>query len=172
MNASKLLRVTVLTIAMSLLIAACDSDGAELSTTTSSLLTDSDGTQTTTTTTPVSESTTTTGFTGQAVEGSEVVARQSTDDGDVLYIVIPQGAYTDVDLENFVGDLLEEEIVTWGAEIFDDALAADAYQKAEADRTEDEVELISGHHFVSILHGDTIRFQGPFEESGEFVIGS
>lgn len=172
MKLTRVLRVTALAMAMSLLVAACDSDDVDLSTTTSSLLTDGGSETSTTTSLAPDGSTTTTAPENTIGDSYEVVARESTDAGDILYIVIPQGAYTDVDLENFVGDLLEFEIVTWGAEIFDDALAADAYQKAEAERSEDEVALIEAHHFVSVLQGDTIRFQGPYEDAGEYVIGS
>ena len=38
--------------------------------------------------------------------------------GETLYIVIPEGAYTDVDIENFVVGLVDSGEVTYGAEIF------------------------------------------------------
>jgi hypothetical protein len=160
---------------LGLVLTACDDQAADLSTT-SSLLTQGSGPiggEQPTTTTPA-ESAVTSGsiLVGDSVDSYEVVARESTADGEILHIVIPQGAYTDVDLENFVGDLLESGAVTWGAEIFDDVVAADAFRKAEAERTEDEVALLEQHHFVSLLNGNTIRYQGPFEESGEIAIGS
>ena len=82
---------------------------------------------------------TSTTLVGEAVGSYEIVAREPVTDGEVVYIVIGPGAYTDVDLENFILDLYEQGIATYGAEIFNDAAAADAYLKAEAERTAEEV---------------------------------
>ena len=160
-------------LALSLLSVACDGEEAAL-TTTSSLVTDpgEEGSPTTTTTVaPPGEGASTT-LVGEAVGSYEIVAREPVTDGEVVYIVIGPGAYTDVDLENFILDLYEGGIATYGAEIFDDAAAADAYLKAEEDRTAEEVALIELHHFASLVGGTIIRFQGPFTDSGEFVLGS
>ncbi len=168
-------RIVVLSFFLVLATAACDNAVVDLATT-SSLIGDGAGVSQSTTTTPpgpTTTSTTTVGvLVGSAVDSYEVIARKSSGAGEVLYIVIPQGAYTDVDLENFVGDLIENGAATWGVEVFDDVLAAEAYQKDEAARTDEEKTLIEQHHFVSLIDGDTIRYQGPFEASGEFVIGS
>ncbi len=161
-------------LVLGLVLSACDDATVDLSTT-SSLLTqvpdDTAGEQSATTT---SEATGTTSpvLVGAAVDSYEVIARESTNNGEILYIVIPQRAYTDVDLENFVGDLIESGAATWGVEIFDDVLAVDAFRKVEAERSEEEVTLLEQHHFVSLVNGNTIRYQGPFEESGEIAIGS
>ncbi len=171
MNLPKITRVLAGLVVMALFLSACDSEEAEL-TTTSTLVTEAPAPADSTTTTVAPSEATTSTTVGSSVASFEVVAREAGDAGDIVYIVIPQAAYTDVDMENFVGDLLEDGIATWGAEIFDDIVALEAYQKDEADRTEEEVELIDQHHFVSLVNGDTIRFQGPFEASGEILIGS
>ena len=171
MNLPKITRVLAGLVVMALFLSACDSEEAEL-TTTSTLVTEAPAPADSTTTTVAPSEATTSTTVGSSVPSFEVVAREAGDAGDIVYIVIPQAAYTDVDMENFVGDLLEDGIATWGAEIFDDIVALEAYQKDEADRTEEEVELIDQHHFVSLVNGDTIRFQGPFEASGEILIGS
>lgn len=170
---SRTFRLAMLLLVMSAAVAACDSSDANL-TTTSSLVTEP-GSVGSTTTAPETVSTTAspaTTLVGETVTSYEIVARESTDNGDVLHIVIPQGAYTDVDMENFVGDLLEAGVITWGAEVLDDATAADALLKPEADRTAEEVELLDQHHFLSVVGANTIIFRGPFEESGQMVIGS
>ena len=158
---------------MTVVIAACDGGEAER-TTTSVLITEPTEPAVTTpdTTAPGDEESTTSVLRGQAIESWEIVGRESADEGETLYIVIPPGAYTDVDLENFVLDLYEGEVATWGAEVFDDANAVDAYRVPEEDRTEAEQELVDGHHFVSLVEGSIIRFQGPFSSSGEYPIGS
>ncbi|MCH8984235.1 MAG: hypothetical protein IH943_09095 [Acidobacteria bacterium] len=171
MNLPKITRVLAGLVVMALFLSACDSEEAEL-TTTSTLVTEAPAPADSTTTTVAPSEATTSTTVGSSVASFDVVAREAGDAGDIVYIVIPQAAYTDVDMENFVGDLLEDGIATWGAEIFDDIVALEAYQKDEADRTEEEVELIDQHHFVSLVNGDTIRFQGPFEASGEILIGS
>lgn len=171
MNLPKITRVLAGLVVMAMFLSACDSEEAEL-TTTSTLVTEAPAPADSTTTTVAPSEATTSTTVGSSVASFEVVAREAGDAGDIVYIVIPQAAYTDVDMENFVGDLLEDGIATWGAEIFDDIVALEAYQKDEADRTEEEVELIDQHHFVSLVNGDTIRFQGPFEASGEILIGS
>ena len=174
MKLAKVPRLLAGLLVLGLALTACDGQTVDLSTT-SSLL--SVGTVTpptvepTTTTTETPETASPT-LVGDNVDSYDIVARESTDDGEILYIVIPQGAYTDVDLENFVGDLLESGTATWGAEIFDDVLAVDAFRRASWERTEEEVALLEQHHFVSLISGNTVRYQGPFEESGEFAIGS
>jgi hypothetical protein len=156
--------------ALAVLAVACDGGETAL-TTTSSLITGSgDGTSTTTVTVPEDQTSTT--LVGQVVASYEIVAREPGTDGETVYVVIPPGTDTDVDLQNFLGDLYESGTATYGAEIFDDAAAVDAYLKAEADRTPEEVALIEQHHFVSLVGGTIIRFQGPFAESGELVLGS
>lgn len=109
---------------------------------------------------------------GQAVTDFTVVARFPNDDGEERYYVIPDGAYTDVDLENFVFDLLEADPELYGAEIFDDAAAADAFQVEEADRSEEETQLVEQHHFVTLIGRDRIEFNGPFSEFPGGAIGS
>jgi hypothetical protein len=173
MNRSRQARVLALTGLLALVVAACDGETADL-TTTSSLVsggTTPSGEATTTSVAPGGDSTTTS-LVGETVSGHEIVARESESAGETLYIVIPPGAYTDVDIENFVLDLVEGGTVTFGGEIFDDAAAVDAYRKPEGERTEDETALIAQHHFASVLNGTTVRYQGPFASSGEFVIGS
>ena len=116
--------------------------------------------------------TTSTTLVGQQVAEYEVVARVSDPAGETLFIVIPPGAYTDVDIENFVVGLVDSGEITYGAEVFDDNGAVDAYRKPEAERTEGETQLIEQHHFASVQNGTTFIYRGPFAESGEFVIGS
>jgi hypothetical protein len=118
------------------------------------------------------DGTTSTILRGETVASYDVAVRIATDNGEILYIVVPPGAYTDVDLENFLGDLLEGNPDLWGAEVFDDEDAVQAFVIPEDQRTEEQQELLDDHHFVSLIGGDTMKFQGPFAEFGEFIIGS
>lgn len=158
-----------------LFVVACDGDDAELSTD-STILTGPSGTD------PGSEATTTTAgsdgtappttLSGEAVSGFEVVEEIENDNGVEQHIVIPNGAYTDVDLENFVLDLVEQNPDLYGAEIFDDADAAAAFLVVEADRTEEQIALLERHHFVTLTGRDRIDYRGPFAEFPGGAIGS
>ncbi len=174
MMTSRVLRFAILGLLV-LVVAACDSGETTDLSTTSSLISSATtgGDASPTTSTPVDGGeTTSTSLVGQSVEGFEVVARVSEPAGETLFIVVPPGAYTDVDMENFVVGLVDSGTVTYGAEVFDDPGAVDAYRKPEAERTEGETQLIEEHHLASVQNGTTVVFRGPFAESGEMVIGS
>lgn len=165
--------LTLLALALALSAVACNQEEAELSTTSSLITgtTEATASDETTTTAGAGDASTTT-LRGETVATYEVVARISSDNGETLYILIPEGAYTDVDLEQFVGDLKESDPQLFGAEVFDDEQAVQAFPIPEAQRTEAQQQLLDDHHLISLVGGDTIVFRGPFEEFGETVIGS
>jgi hypothetical protein len=174
MMSSNVLRFALLGLLL-FAAAACDGDETTDLSTTSSLIagtTTGAGSEGTTTSVASDGEGTTTTLRGERVSGHEVVGRESDPAGETVYIVVPPGAYTDVDLENFVVGLVEDGTITFAAEVFDDPGAVDAFRKAEAERTEGEVQLIEDHHFASVQNGTTVVFRGPFADSGEFVIGS
>lgn len=154
-------------------LAACNGDETvDLSTTSSVVSGQPTVDQATTTSVEPTGSAPSTTLVGVTVQEHEVVARESGTDGETIYVVVPPAAYTDVDIENFVLDLYESGTATFGAEVFDDSVAVDAYRKPEAERTEEETALINAHHLASLVDGTTIVFRGPLASSGETVIGS
>lgn len=159
-----------------LALAACDDEGTTELSTTSSLIASPTSASveegTTTSADGGDEPATSTTLRGEPVADFEIVARQSDASGETLYIVIPPAAYTDVDIENFILGLVDDETVTFGAEIFDDPGAVDAFRKSEEERTEGETQLIEEHHFASVQNGNRVVFRGPFASSGDFLIGS
>lgn len=173
MKSKKLL---VSLVAVGLIVVSCDGGEAELSTTTSVMTgtTEAPSQETTTSNASDGGSEDPTGTTqvGETVTDSEEVFRTPTDNGDIVYIVVPPGDYTDVDLVNFLGDLKEDDPDLWGVEVFDDPAAAEAFTIPEDERSEEEQQLVDENHFVSLVSGDQVRFQGPFSEFGEFVLGS
>lgn len=173
MTPSRALRLSLVG-ALLLVLGACDDGETTELSTTSSLISSATTVDAgaSTTTAPADASATSTTLVGQSVTGYEVVARVSDPAGETLFIVIPPGAYTDVDMENFTVGLVDNGTVTYGAEIFDDAAAVEAYRKPEAERTEEEIELIDQHHFASVQNAGVVVFQGPFAESPDVVIGS
>jgi hypothetical protein len=154
------------------LLAACSPEEAELTTTTT--------TAPVATTTTVDDTTTTTasdGDDGGAVEPAitdyEVVVRSSGTDGEVLWLLIDPGDYTDIDLENLIRELVDTSDVTLaGIYVFDDPDALDAGRVDEDARTDEEQALVDQHFLVSLVDGAIIRFQGPYSEFGETAVGS
>jgi|GEM_PF-2303768 len=118
------------------------------------------------------DSETTSGGRGETTLDFEVAHRISSDNGDIVHIVLPEGGYTDVDLERFIGDLIESLPGLWGAEIFAGEDGAAAFAVPEGQRTEEQKQALAKHHFASLIDGDTVRFQGPFAELGEYVLSS
>lgn len=176
MSPSRALRFSFVA-ALLLVLGACD-DGetTDISTTSSLISTATTGengdSAATTTTAPADGATTSTTLVGQSVAEHNVVARVSDPAGETLFITIPPAAYTDVDIENFAVGLVEDGTVTYGAEIFDDAVAVEAYRKPEAERTEADTQLIQEHHFASVQNAGVVVFRGPFAQSPDIIIGS
>lgn len=168
----RLLPPLVSAVAALALLGACQGEAAELTTTSSLVASPTTIPGSSTTSAPTPEETTTTTLSGQPVDDYDIVARASSPEGETLYIVVPSGAYTDVDVEDFVIALVEEEVATYGAEIFDDPAAVDAYLRPEEERTEEDQALIDEHHLASLIEANRIRFRGPFQSLGETVIGS
>jgi len=167
--------IAVLSV-LALALVACDGDEPELSTASTIITGGTNAPATTTTTDAPGEgsggSAPSTTLVGQTVTDFDVVARFPNDNGEERYYVIPNAAYTDVDLTQFVIELLESDSELYGAEIFDSEEAADAYQVDEAERTDEETALIERHHFVTLVGRDRIEFRGPFSEFPGGAIGS
>jgi hypothetical protein len=161
---------------LALTVVACDGDDPELSTD-STIVTGTTNTEpptdgvTTTTPGDDSESSPTT-LTGEQVSEYQVFEEIPNDNGVEWIVVIPNGAYTDVDLENFVIDLIEENPDLYGAQIFDDEAAAAAFLVDEAQRTEEQDDLVERHWFVTLTERARIDFRGPFAEFPGGAIGS
>lgn len=174
-------RWIVLVALLALVAAACDGDDAELSSDSTILSgpTVTQGSGDATTTTEASEDdgsdgqdSSSTTLAGEAVAEFDVVHEIPNDDGVAQHIVIPNGAYTDVDLENFVFDLLESNPDLYGIEVFDDAEAAEAFLVPEGERTEADSQLLDRHHFVTVTGRARLDFRGPFSEFPGGAIGS
>ena len=165
---------------LALFLVGCDGDDAELSTD-STIVTGSSGTQVTGTQPPSDGASTTqpgggggsgTTLVGESVASFEVVHETANDNGVTQHIVIPNGAYTDVDLENFAIDLIEANPDLFGAQIFDDVAAAEAFRVPEDQRTDEDRELLARHWFVTMSGRSRIAFHGPFAEFPGGAIGS
>lgn len=165
-------RTIALSALLAVSIAACNTEQAELTTTSldAALLTTT--TQEVTETTEAPESTNTTEEASDQIESFEIISRTSDESGETLYILVPPGDYSDVSMENFLGDLLEDETAVAGVEIFDHRAALDGALKDEADQTADDLQAIEDHHLVSLTDGREVDFQGPMSDYQDFVVGS
>lgn len=164
----------LLTVLLVVLV-ACSDDDPELSTESTILTGGTNAPATSTTTAGDGEtggSSPSTTLAGQTVTDFTVFARFPNDNGEERWYVIPSGAYTDIDLENFVVDLIEDDPALYGAEIFGSEEAATAYQVPEADRTEAQVAILATDHYVTLIARDSIEFRGPFAEFPGGAIGS
>ena len=101
-----------------------------------------------------------------------VIRQESTRDGIRLFLDIPPGAYSDIDLENLVLSIFEERDDLYELHVFDKREAVGALIKPEEDRTPEDAQLLERHYLVSLLEGSMIRFQGPFADVGGYVVGS
>jgi hypothetical protein len=161
---------------LAVIVVACDGDDAEL-TTDSTIVTGPTSTEPpadgVTTTTPGDDGEATpTSLVGEEVSEYQVFEEIPNDNGVEWIVVIPNGAYTDVDLENFVIDLIEENPNLYGAQIFDDEAAAAAFLVEEAERTDEQADLLERHWFVTLTERARIDFRGPFAEFPGGAIGS
>lgn len=155
------------TVLVSMAIAACSPE-ATVTTTTS---TTAPPTSTTTTATSVPETTTTEA--GAVVETYDVVISSTNEQGKLLWIVIPPGEYSAVAVESLLTRVIEEvEGPIVEIHVFDDPEALEASRIPEADRTDEQQSLVADHYLISFIGGNTVRFQGPFEDLGEYAFGS
>ena len=143
-------------------------------TTAAPLLTTTTTTTTTAPPTTAADSSTTTAAEEQGADeiSYRVVRQESTRDGVVLYLEIPPGDYTDIDLENLVLSVHEEREDLFELHVLDDREAVSALLKSGEDRTPEEAELLESHYLVSFLEGAILRFQGPFADLEGYVVGS
>lgn len=155
-------------VVIALTLGACSrQDPPELTTTT----TTSPTTAPETTTTTAEDSTSTT--TAPTIESYEVVIKSSTDGGQVLWVVVPPGEYSSVAVESLLARVIEETGgPIWEVHVFSDPEALEAARIPAEDRTEAESELVANHYLISLIEGNTVRFQGPFADLGEYVYGS
>ena len=177
-----------ITALASIMAVACGSDGeAVLVTTTSRVVTTAASTTTapqveTRTSAPVSSTTiaepddATPDEVADFLEANQifyrVVRQESTRDGSLLFLEIPPGDYTDVDLENLVWSVIEERDGLYELHVVDNREAVAVLVKATEARSSEEAELLDRHYLVSLLEGSILRFQGPFANLDGFIIGS
>ena len=99
----------------------------------------------------------------------EVVHRLIEGDRETLVIVVEPGAYSGVELENLVFDVVERFSPSV-AIVVDDRAAADLAILDE--RTEDEQRQLDSHTFLRIENGVEVTFYGPYADIPGLTVGS
>ncbi len=99
----------------------------------------------------------------------EVVHRMIEDDRETLVIVVEPGAYSAVELENLVYDVVER-FVPSAAIVVDDRTAADLAILEE--RTEDDQRQLDTHTLLRIENGVEVSFYGPYADIPGLTVGS
>ncbi|MDH3730114.1 MAG: hypothetical protein OES13_03150 [Acidimicrobiia bacterium] len=167
------IRLAVLVSCLAMVAACSDSSGTTTSppTTTEATVgtttpapTTSDGNDPNTVETTVAPATTAPGF-----SFPEFTIVERTED-DVLVVAVPPGTYTDLDLQNLVGEMVERFAPVNGLHIIDD-LAATQLVLADSVSAEEQA-LLDLHYFLRLEDGFRMVYLGPFAEVGEVILGS
>ncbi len=106
------------------------------------------------------------------VPAFEVRHRSPGEGGDVLVVLIDPGRYTVLDLENLIGDVIEEYSPVLELHVVDDVAALAAVLESEEERTASERALLEAHYLARLDDGVVVTFLGPYAEYGQHLIGS
>jgi len=89
--------------------------------------------------------------------------------GDRLVVVVEPGAYTEVELQNLVFDIVDRFQPVAAVVVDDPAAVAlvSADDLSDADR-----EFLERHTFLTISDGIEVRFSGPYADVADLTIGS
>lgn len=94
----------------------------------------------------------------------------SRSEDDVLVVLIEPGTYSDIDLQNVVGDAVERFAPVTGLYLVDDEAAVPLV--LQEDLTETEAAILEEHYLLRLEEGFRMIFLGPFEDVGEVILGS
>ena len=104
-----------------------------------------------------------------AIPPYEVIHRLIVDDRTTLVILVEPGAYTTVQLENLVYDVVDTYSPNT-AIVVDDRAAADLAIKD--DLTPEEQATLDARTFLRIENGVDVTFHGPYADAGGMTVGS
>lgn len=153
------------------IVSACGDSGSATTTTTTT--TPPPVVTTTPVTVAVDDTTSTTSAatstTGPGFSFPEFTIVERTDD-DVLVVAIPPGTYTDIDLQNVVGEMIERFPPVNGLHIIDDPAITQLVLTDSV--SAEQQELLDLHYFLRLEDGFRMVFLGPFAEVGEVIFGS
>lgn len=104
-----------------------------------------------------------------AIPPYEVIHRLIVDDRTTLVILVEPGAYSTVQLENLVHDVVDTYSPNT-AIVVDERDAADLAIKD--DLTPEEQSVLDARTFLRIENGVDVTFHGPYADAGGMTVGS
>ena len=104
-----------------------------------------------------------------AIPPYEVIHRLIVDDRTTLVILVEPGAYSTVQLENLVYDVVDTYSPNT-AIVVDERDAADLAIKD--DLTPEEQSVLDDRTFLRIENGVDVTFHGPYADAGGMTVGS
>jgi hypothetical protein len=104
-----------------------------------------------------------------AIPPYEVIHRLIVDDRTTLVILVEPGAYSTVQLENLVYDVVDTYSPNT-AIVVDDRAAADLAIKD--DLSPEEQSTLDDRTFLRIENGVDVTFHGPYADAGGMTVGS
>ena len=171
-------RTVPILLALALVVAACNRGEDETATTTGPTLAESASTSRVTTTSSASSAAstvpadTTVATTTAVVVGLpsyEVVEATSGSSGDALVVVVEPGAYSNVELENLVYDIVDR-FAPASAVVVDQTEAVALLALAELDDA--QRDFLAAHTLLEITDGVEVTFLGPYADIPRLTVGS
>lgn len=152
------------------LAAACSIGSTESTTTTTEALVEL------TTTEPVELTTTSTTLaplSEPSFPAYSIVQRIPGSDGDTVVVLLDKTSYsilTDVDLYDVIADVVDRFPPIVAAHVVDSPAAAEAVLSEEP--TDEQVQTLGEHYFLSLEDGFRLVYRGPYADLGASVLGS
>ena len=118
------------------------------------------------------ETTTTTEAPPSVIELTyQVMFRGTTDGRNVVVLMIEEGTATDIALETLAREALDEFAPLAELHVVDAEEAVELVRLDPDSLTDEEQAVLAQHHLFSVREA-VLTFEGPFEDLGEFVLGS
>ncbi len=171
-------RTVAVFVAFTLAVAACNRGDDETATTTGPTIAESVASSRATTTSSAGGAATTVSgdstvaTTTAVVVGMpsyEVVATTPGSSGDALVVVVEPGAYSNVELENLVYDIVDR-FAPASAVVVDQNEAVALLALAELDDA--QREFLAAHTLLQIADGVEVTFLGPYADIPRLTVGS
>lgn len=98
----------------------------------------------------------------------EVVERISGTEGDTLVVLLPEGDYDDLDVENLMAHLVDE----FGPVAMHVVDVSEAVPLVLDEGTSADDPVLADHYLARLENGNRVVFMGPLSEFGWYLIGS
>lgn len=153
------------TLVLGLIASACTADElAKPPATTAAVVT----TAAPTTTLAPTASATTISLPTKTIPSYQVVERVAGTEGDVLIVLLEEGTYDDLDIENLMLHLVDE-FAPFGIHVVNNEAAVELVL---AEDMELDDPVLAEHYLARLENGNKVVFAGPLAGEGWFLVGS